>query len=86
MRCSGAADGDGEVSAPRLHPGQPLDESSRGTARRVSSTEQVLLGHTGIRVSRLAMRSGTPDCVDAFTIGFKSRAELGSVQTKIENA
>lgn len=56
--CSGAAGGDGEVLDPRLHPRQ-LDDSSPDTGRRVSSTDQVLLGNTGIRVSRLAMGSGT---------------------------
>ena len=35
----------------------------------------------------IALRHATSlDCVDAFTIGFKSREELAEVQTKIENA
>ena len=56
--CSASAGGEGEVLDPRLHPG-PLGEATPVSARRVSSTDQVLLGNTGIRVSRLAMGSGT---------------------------
>jgi 1-deoxyxylulose-5-phosphate synthase len=56
--CSANAGGEGEVLDARLHPGQ-LGEATPDSARRVSSTDQVLLGNTGIRVSRLAMGSGT---------------------------